>query len=1353
MNYDNTSSKLNRNYWQKLKILTERASRDFLSGLLNRETATLYIENYLKTMPKNDICALFIIDLDNFKQVNDSLGHQAGDQVIHQAARMLSNCFRVTDIVGRLGGDEFFALLSGKVTKELIREKAQNICELLQFSIGSPAELRITASVGVHIATGPVSFKTLYARADSALYEAKASGKNCFQIDDGEKIQKRAKQTEKKIVQLPIHLHTLLAYMDEGISLLEVSDTIRMRYASPAFCKMMNIEDGHGIFPCTLSALDKIHPDDVEEYEKLLREGIKNGKSLEYEYRFTPNGKDWRWCRVKAVRVPTFDSGSPTMLALSSDISAIKNTENFSFENREKLKLVFGQRNQFLWEVNIPTRTFRLFNFRQHLRNPGICIENFPDSLIAKGWVHPISVAKFKEFAEELLGGNAAGGGAFALRHKMSKNYGWFSVFYRMLPDKGDRAAKVIGIVEALADMDPQKTMLGKERMWEALRPNLFLYLQANISIDKVESAWIEGRNLTKSFRRVSYQKLLEQNKSRLFFKEDIKNFFQLFGREELIAAFNKGHTWLTKEYRCVDDGGNIRWFSYTAVLSMIPQTRHIRAFIFVQNTEHRHAREKGWKNVRYVPATGLYDRETARALAEHAVKTEKSSLHTLALVRIVGGCASLSDKKETEQQKRHLIVMAFSLLLGSDCVIGELGEDKITIFRPDAVSRIRTRQKIDEAFAFVRYALSDTIMADSLRFVAAVICENLHDFDYEGLLSEAESICDTWKSAPEDSVVFFSKKTDRSLKKYRHNALDTSLAKKVEPCPPNRQEDIVLDCLDAMIMANSTDTALSMTLSRIGRHYGADRVYTLALTENEQSVILIHEWFIEEKSSIKQFISGTRLERLPLLKSCLEKQEPAFINKKTPSTSGGNAASRNWNYGVFPLHSETDGTPKGFLCLENPAKGVDDMAQIKRLLPYIVHLHKRYSISVEGQDAALQDALTGLSNLHSYRNKVYLLASDNYSSMGVLALDIPQFAPGSDGTESAAYAKTLLHVSEVLTSIFGKSFIFRTRNAEFTVFCPNTTQDVFLARILRTQSILQRRYPKALRFGHTWAEGLFSGEKLAKEARAIMLCGDLDPPSFETARLDTSNMEWQKHFVMYLQPKVNMRTGFAFSAEALVRGVDDKGRIVSPKRFIEAMEKAGTIKELDFFMLHQALSFMEDWRRQGLKLIPISVNFSRFTLLSSSAPGSVLAILSRYPSISPDWLELEITETAGNVEKSTFERIMDNFRAFGLHFALDDFGSRYANLSVFTNVRFDTVKLDQSLIRELSYNAICRSLVGDIVRICNNQGIQCVAEGVETQAQVDTLLEEGCTYAQGFYYDQPMPIQEFKEKYMERIA
>ena len=1342
MNHDEAVFQINRDYWRKLRILAERASRDALSGLLNRETATSYIENYLKTKSPDENCALFIIDLDNFKQVNDSFGHQAGDRIIQQTAGILSRCFRATDIVGRLGGDEFFALLSGKITKEIVREKAQSICEQLQFSIGSSVEVRVTSSVGAYLASGSVSFETLYARADSALYEAKANGKNCFQIDDCRKVRTEPNCAEKNAVPLPIHLYTLLTHLDEGISLLEVSDTIRLLYGSSTFCKMMNIEGGHEAFPCAFFALGKIHPDDMGEYESLLREGIKSGKLLECEYRFTPNGVDWHWCRAKAVRIQAFEGDAPTMLVLSSDVSAIKNSENSSFENQERLRLVLGQRDQFLWEVDIPTRTFRLFNFRRPTHNAGIRMKNFPDALIAKGWVHPVSAARFKEFGEELLGGNTAGGGVFALRHKMRRHYGWFSVFYRVLPDKDDSAVKVMGIVEALSDMGMQESFSGKEHLWKLLRPSLFLYLQANLSTDKVTLLWMEGRKIAKNPERMAYQRLIERKRGKLFFKEEMNDFFQIFSRDALIDAFRNGHTWITKEYRRVEDCGNIRWFSYTAILSMTPQTQHIHLFLFVQNVERRRAREKALENVRHVPATGLYTRESARALVEHAVKTEKPSLYSLALVRIMGDFASLPGGKEAKRLKWPHIARAFSLLLGPDCIIGELGEKQITIFCPDAFSRVQMRQSIDEAFSFVRYALSDIITPNSLRFVAAVICEKLHDADYGEVLAQAESICDTWRSAPEDSVVFFSKKVDRSLEEHCKPPVDPSLFEKMEPCLPDRQEDIILDCLDSMIMADSVDNGIAAALGRIGQHYGADRVYTLALTENGQSVLVIHEWFASRKSSIKRFISGTRLERLPLLKSCLEKQEPVFINRRMQSPAG-NEEDSAWSYSVFPLHSEADGKLEGFLCLENPVKHTKDIAQIQRLLRYIVHFHRRYAGVAEEQNTVLLDALTGLPNLHAFRNTAYLLSSDNYSAMGVLALDIPH----------GAYAKMVLHVSEVLASIFGKSFVFRTRNAEFAVFCPNTTQDIFLARILRTQSMLQRRYPKALRFGHTWAAGLFSGENLAKEARAIMLCGDMDAPAFEAARLDTAGTEWQKHFVVYLQPKVNMQTGRAFGAEALVRGIDDTGRIISPARFIEAMEKAGTIRELDFFVLHQSLALMEEWRQQGLKLLPISVNFSRLTLFSSSAPGSVLAMLSRYPSISPELLELEITETASDIEKSTFERIMDNFRAFGLHFALDDFGSRFANLSVFTNIRFDTVKLDQSLIRELSYNAMCRSLVGDIVRICNRQGIQCVAEGVETRAQVNVLLEEGCTCAQGFYYDRPIPTQDFKQKYLERSA
>ena len=214
------------------------------------------------------------------------------------------------------------------------------------------------------------------------------------------------------------------------------------------------------------------------------------------------------------------------------------------------------------------------------------------------------------------------------------------------------------------------------------------------------------------------------------------------------------------------------------------------------------------------------------------------------------------------------------------------------------------------------------------------------------------------------------------------------------------------------------------------------------------------------------------------------------------------------------------------------------------------------------------------------------------------------------------------------------------------------------------------------------------------------------------------------------------------------MRGLDSDGKMISPLQFIEAMEKMGSIRELDLFVLKEVLEYLDSCRQKKVKPLPMSVNFSRITFFNPSTPGAVLAILSRYPDVDPGLIEIEITETAGDVESSTLERTMDHFRQLGLHFALDDFGSRYANFSMFANIRFDTVKLDRSLTREMSYNPVCRSLVGNIVRICSNQGMQCVAEGVETQAQVDVLLEEGCSLAQGFFYNRPIPMQEFWQKY-----
>ena len=175
----------------------------------------------------------------------------------------------------------------------------------------------------------------------------------------------------------------------------------------------------------------------------------------------------------------------------------------------------------------------------------------------------------------------------------------------------------------------------------------------------------------------------------------------------------------------------------------------------------------------------------------------------------------------------------------------------------------------------------------------------------------------------------------------------------------------------------------------------------------------------------------------------------------------------------------------------------------------------------------------------------------------------------------------------------------------------------------------------------------------------------------------------------------------------------------------------------------------MSQWRQKGFRPVPISTNFSRTTLLNPSALASVLAILSRYPEVPQGQVELEITETAGDFENNTLASLIQRFQTFGLRFSLDDFGSHYSNMSMLASIRFHSVKLDRSMIRGITENSVARMMVQDLVRICDSCGMLCIAEGVETEAQSSVLLQEGCHLAQGFYYDRPMPVQEFEEKYL----
>ena len=220
--------------------------------------------------------------------------------------------------------------------------------------------------------------------------------------------------------------------------------------------------------------------------------------------------------------------------------------------------------------------------------------------------------------------------------------------------------------------------------------------------------------------------------------------------------------------------------------------------------------------------------------------------------------------------------------------------------------------------------------------------------------------------------------------------------------------------------------------------------------------------------------------------------------------------------------------------------------------------------------------------------------------------------------------------------------------------------------------------------------------------------------------------------------------------AEALARVINEKGELQPHGQVIEAMEQNGTIQELDYYVFGKVLDMLSQWKQKGYPLRPVSSNFSRNTLLNPTSLASVLAILSRYPEIHQELVELEITETAGDFENHTFSEMIRRFGEYGLRFSLDDFGSSYSNMSMLADLHFSSVKIDRSMIRNIAVNKVARTMVRDVIRICRDYGMVCVAEGVETGAQANTLLEDGGRYAQGYFYGKPMPVEEFEKRYFQ---
>ena len=230
--------------------------------------------------------------------------------------------------------------------------------------------------------------------------------------------------------------------------------------------------------------------------------------------------------------------------------------------------------------------------------------------------------------------------------------------------------------------------------------------------------------------------------------------------------------------------------------------------------------------------------------------------------------------------------------------------------------------------------------------------------------------------------------------------------------------------------------------------------------------------------------------------------------------------------------------------------------------------------------------------------------------------------------------------------------------------------------------------------------------------------------------------------FEIYLQPKVLLENESIVAAEALVRW-HKNGTIINPATFIYIFERNGFILKLDFYMLKKACRIIKKWQKEGKRIVPISINFSKLHLLYEDFVDNIIEI-TKQMDVDTKYIEIEITESVFiDNPKYSFE-VLARLHNAGFVLAIDDFGTGYSSLGMMKNMYFSIIKIDKSFFDDESNKARSNIILGNILKMIKELNLHAVAEGVESERQLDNLRLLGCDMVQSYYYSKPIPAEEF---------
>lgn len=419
-------------------------------------------------------------------------------------------------------------------------------------------------------------------------------------------------------------------------------------------------------------------------------------------------------------------------------------------------------------------------------------------------------------------------------------------------------------------------------------------------------------------------------------------------------------------------------------------------------------------------------------------------------------------------------------------------------------------------------------------------------------------------------------------------------------------------------------------------------------------------------------------------------------------------------------------------------------------------------------------DVLTGLPNrslLVDRFNQAIVHAKRVKNLMAICFLDLDNFKPVNDNYGHETGDKLLIEVANRITrEIREEDTVSRYGGDEFALIlrdindlksCQNT-----LSRILKSLNETFFISNNAIYISASIGVAIYPDNdddidtlmRLADQAMYTAKMSGKNQINFFSPSDSKQQKKRQKQFEnikkalrnhefkLFYQPKVNMRTGEVFGAEALIRWIDPEKGIIPPLEFLPLLQGTDLEIEIGQWVINQALSQLSDWNQQGIHL-ELSVNVSSYHLLSEDFLLSLENELALYPDITSHNLQLEILESSALSDLNKISQVIETCqKKLNVRIALDDFGTGYSSLAHLRTLNVDTIKIDQSFVSDILNDASDHVIIDGVISLAEAFDNEIIAEGVENTEQGLMLLAMGCDRVQGYGIARPMPTHKFVE-------